>query len=52
LGLTWDLGACQQTNVENVVETFKGDVDKVEMDLERTILIFEDQENVVVAPIF
>jgi hypothetical protein len=32
---------------ENVGETSKGDVDQVEMDLERTILMIIDQENVV-----
>ncbi len=32
---------------EDVGETFKGDVDQVEMDLERIILMIEDQENVV-----
>jgi len=32
---------------EDVGETSKGDVDQVEMDLERIILMIEDQENVV-----
>jgi hypothetical protein len=32
---------------EDVGETFKGDADQIEMDLERTILMIEDQENVV-----
>ncbi len=32
---------------ENVGETSKGNIDQVEMDLERTILMIIDQENVV-----
>jgi predicted nuclease of restriction endonuclease-like RecB superfamily len=32
---------------ENVVETFKGDVDQIEMDLERTILMMEDPKNTI-----
>jgi len=32
---------------EDVGETSKGDVDQIEMDLERTILMIEDQEKVV-----
>ncbi len=35
-----------ETN-ENVGETFKGDVDQIEMDLKWTILMINDQENVV-----
>jgi hypothetical protein len=36
----------------NVGETFKRDFDQIEMDLERTILMVEEQENVVfVAPL-
>jgi hypothetical protein len=34
---------------ENVGETSKGDFDQIEMDLERIILMIEDQENVVPA---
>jgi predicted nucleotidyltransferase len=33
---------------EHVGETSKGNVDKIEVDLERTILMIEDQENVVI----
>ncbi len=32
---------------ENVKETFKRDVDQIEMDLKRNILMIEDQEDVV-----
>ncbi len=32
---------------ENVGETFKGNADQIEMDLERTILMIEDQEKLV-----
>jgi hypothetical protein len=32
---------------EDVGETCKRDVDQIEMDLERTILMTEDQENVI-----
>ncbi len=42
----------QMETGENIGETSKGNVDKIEMDLERTILMIEDQENVVhVVPI-
>jgi hypothetical protein len=37
---------------ENVGETSKGNVDQIEMDLERIILMMEDQENVInIAPL-
>jgi F0F1-type ATP synthase gamma subunit len=32
---------------KNIGETFKGNVDQIEIDLERTILMIEDQENIV-----
>jgi hypothetical protein len=32
---------------EDVGETSKGDADQIKMDLERTILMMQDQENVV-----
>jgi hypothetical protein len=32
-----------------MLETFKGDYDKIEMDLEWIILMIENQENVVLA---
>ncbi len=35
---------------ENVGETFKGDADQIEMDLERTILMIEVEENVILIP--
>jgi hypothetical protein len=32
---------------ENVRETSKGNVDQIDMDLERTILMIKDEENIV-----
>jgi len=32
---------------EDVAETFVANVDRIEMDLERTILMIEEQENVI-----
>jgi hypothetical protein len=32
---------------EDVRETFKGDVDQIEMDLEETILMIKDEENII-----
>jgi hypothetical protein len=34
---------------EDVGETFKGNVNQIEIDLEITILMIEDQENVILA---
>jgi hypothetical protein len=40
-----------ETN-ENIEETFKRNFDQIEMDLEKTILMVQEQENVIlVAPL-
>ncbi len=37
---------------EDVRETFKGDVDQIDMDLERTILMIKDEKNIVLTTPF